>query len=65
MPTKTINLNLELCDSRAILTYPEDGAKYAYSDETEACRSIANDIEYIIKEQLHNKYQIKIEITPI
>lgn len=46
MTTKTLNLNIELCDSGAILSYPDDGCKYAYSDETEVCRSIANDIAH-------------------
>lgn len=38
MTPKTLSLNIELCDSGAIISYPDDGCKYAYSDETEACR---------------------------
>ena len=65
MNTKTLNLNIELCDSGAILSYPDDGSKYAYSDETEACRSIANDIEHLITNNVDtNKFNIHIEITP-
>lgn len=65
MPTKTINLNVEMCDSGVIITYPDDGCKYAYSDETEACRSIADDIEHYIKNMCDIHYRIKIDIIPI
>lgn len=64
MTTKTLNINIELCDSGAILSYPDDGGKYAYSEETEAFRSIANDIEYLINNIDTNKLNIHIEITP-
>lgn len=65
MTTKTLNLNIELCDSGAIISYTDDGAKYAYSEETEACRSIANDIEHLITHNVDtNKFNIHIEITP-
>ena len=33
-------------------------------DETEVCRSIANDIEYLINNIDTNKLNIHIEITP-
>ena len=63
MTTKTLNLNIELCNSGAILSYPDDGDKYAYSEETEACRSIANDIEHLITHNVDtNKFNI--QITP-
>lgn len=66
MTTKTINLNIELCDSGTILSYPDNGSKYAYSDETEACRSIANDIEHHITHNIETiKFNIHIEITPL
>ena len=64
MTTKTLNLNIELCDSGAILSYPDDGSKYAYRDETEAFHNIANDIEYLINNIDTNKLNIHIEITP-
>jgi hypothetical protein len=65
MTTKTLNLNIELCDSGAIISYHDDGSKYAYSDETEACRSIANDIEHLITNNVDtNKFNIHIKITP-
>ena len=65
MNPKTLSLNIELCDSGAILSYPDDGCKYAYSDETEACRCIANDIEHLITNNVDtNKFNIHIEITP-
>ena len=65
MTTKTLNLNIELCDSGAILSYPDDGSKYAYGDETEACRSIANNIEHLITHNVDtNQFNIHIEITP-
>ena len=65
MNSKELTLNIELCDSGAILSYPDDGCKYAYSDETEACRSIANDIEHHITHNIEtNKFKIRIEITP-
>lgn len=65
MTPKTLSLNIELCDSGAILSYPDDGCKYAYSDETEACRSIANDIEHLITNNVDtNKFNINIEIAP-
>ena len=66
MTTKTLNLNIELCDSGAIISYPDDGCKYAYSEETEACRSIANDIEYLITNNVDtNQFNINIKITPL
>ena len=65
MTPKTLSLNIELCDSGAIISYPDDGCKYAYSDEPEACRSIANDIEHLITNNVDtNKFNIHIEITP-
>lgn len=65
MNTKELSLNIELCDSGAILSYPDDGGKYAYSEETEACRSIANDIEHLITHNVDtHKFNIHIEITP-
>ena len=65
MNPKTLSLNIELCDSGAILSYTDDGCKYAYSDETEACRSIANDIEHLITNNVDtNKFNVNIEITP-
>ena len=64
MTTKTLNINIKLCDSGAIISYPDDGCKYAYSDETEACRSIANDIEHHITHIDTSKFNIHIEITP-
>ena len=65
MTPKTLSLNIELCDSGAIISYPDDGGKYAYSDETEACRSIANDIEHLITNNVDtNKFKMHIEITP-
>ena len=64
MNTKELSLNIELCDSGAIISYPDDGCKYAYSEETEVCRSIANDIEYLINNIDTNKLNIHIEITP-
>lgn len=65
MTTKTLNINIESCDSGAILSYPDDGVKYAYSEETEVCRSIANDIEHLITHNVDtNKFNIHIEITP-
>lgn len=65
MTTKTLNLNIELCDSGAILSYPDDGCKYAYSDETEVCRCISNDIEHLITHNVDtNKFNVNIEITP-
>ena len=65
MTPKTLSLNIELCDSGAIISYPDDGSKYAYSNETEACRSIANDIEHLITNNVDtNKLNIHIEITP-
>lgn len=64
MTTKTLNLNIELCDSGAIISYPDDGCKYAYSEESEACRSIANDIQHLITNNVDtNKFNIHIEIT--
>lgn len=65
MPTKTINLNVEMCDSGVIITDTDDGCKNAYSNEREACRSIANDIVYILEEMCDSHYRIKIDITPI
>lgn len=66
MTPKTLNLNIELCDSGAILLYPDDGCKYAYGDETEACRSIANDIEHLITNNVDtNQFKLNIEITPL
>ena len=65
MNPKTLNINIELCDSGAIISYPDEGCKYAYSDETEACRSIANDIEHLITNNVDtNKFNVNIEITP-
>ena len=65
MTPKTLSLNIELCDSGAILSYPDDGCKFAYSEETEACRSIANDIQHLITNNVDtNKFNIYIEITP-
>lgn len=65
MTPKTLSLNIELCDSGAIISYTDDGCKYAYSDETEACRSIANDIEHLITNNVDtNKFNIHIDITP-
>lgn len=65
MTPKTLSLNIELCDSGAIISYTDDGSKYAYSDEPEACRSIANDIEHLITNNVDtNKFNIHIEITP-
>ena len=65
MTTKTLNLNIELCDSGAIISYPDDGCKFAYSEETEACRSIANDIQHLITNNVDTtKFNIQIEITP-
>lgn len=64
MNTKELSLNIELCDSGAIISYTDDGSKYAYSDETEAFRSIANDIEYLINNIDTNKLNIHIEIAP-
>ena len=65
MNTKTLNFNIELCDSGVILSYPDDKCKYTYSDETEACRSISNDIEHLITNNVDmNKFNINIEITP-
>lgn len=65
MTTKTLNINIELCDSGAILSYPDDGCKYAYSEETEACRSIANDIQHLITNNVDTtQFNIHIEITP-
>lgn len=65
MPTKTIDLNVEMCDSGVIITYPDDGRKNAYSNEREACRSISNDIVYILEEMFNSHYRIKIDIIPI
>lgn len=65
MPTKTINLNVEMCNSGVIITDTDDGCKFAYSDETEACRSIAEDIEHCIKNMCDIHYRIKIDIIPI
>lgn len=66
MNTKELSLNIELCDSGAILSYPDDGFKYAYSNETEACRSITSDIEHLITNNVDtNKFNIHIEITPL
>lgn len=66
MNPKTLNLNIERCDSGAILSYPDDECKYAYSDDTEAYRSIANDIEYLITHNVDtNKFNIHIKITPL
>lgn len=65
MTPKTLSLNIELCDSGAIISYPDDGCKHAYSDENEACRSIANDIEHLITNNVDtSKFNIHIEITP-
>lgn len=65
MTTKTLNLNIERCDSGVILSYPDDGGKYAFSEETEACRSITNDIEHLITHNVDTcKFKIHIEITP-
>lgn len=45
--------------------YPDDGCKYAYSDETKACRSIANDIEHLITHNVDTtKFNIHLAITP-
>ena len=66
MNTKELSLNIELCDSGAILSYPDDGSKYAYSDETEAFHNIANDIEYLITHNVDtNQFNINIKITPL
>lgn len=66
MTTKTLNINIEICDSGAIISYPDDGCKYAYSEETEACRSIANDIEHLITNNVDtNQFNINIKITPL
>lgn len=54
-----------MCDSGVIITDTDDGFKYAYSDETEACRSIADDIEHCIKNMCDSHYRIKIDIIPI
>lgn len=65
MNIKELSLNIELCDSGAILSYPDEGCKYAYSNDTEACRSIANDIEHLIPHNFDtNKFNIHIEIAP-
>lgn len=65
MTPKTLYLNIEICDSGAIISYPDDGCKYAYSEETDACRSIATDIEHLITHNVDTtKFNIHIEITP-
>ncbi len=65
MPAKTINLNVELCDSGVIITDTNVGCKNAYSNEREACRSIAHDIVYILEEMCDIHYRINIDIIPM
>ena len=66
MNTKTLNLNIDICDNGAMITYPDDGTRFVVEGDKEIYQAIAGEIHSLVNlMQPSDKYNLKITITPL